>query len=163
MGAGAIDHPFATVFWSGVVAGWLLALIAWLVTASHWTTGQALITWAMTFILGLGKFAHCVRTAVKSCRALSRARSLSQTTVPGSRLQRAAILQAAWLWSACSTMARPKSESLQAIQVCIFAEPDSRHASPAHSALLFGGSADEIQSCLADLKLIQRKTSLARL
>ena len=60
LGQRAAAHPFGTVFWSGVVGGWLLALVAWLVTASHWTTGQALVTWTMTFILGLGKFAHCV-------------------------------------------------------------------------------------------------------
>jgi formate/nitrite transporter FocA (FNT family) len=52
-----------TVFWSGVVAGWLLALVAWLVTASHWTTGQAIMTWALTFVLGLGHFAHCVASS----------------------------------------------------------------------------------------------------
>ena len=60
LGVRAVDHPFAAVFWSGVVAGWLLALVAWLVTGSHWTTGQAVMTWAMTFVLGLGHFAHCV-------------------------------------------------------------------------------------------------------
>src|SRR5262245_37140323 len=60
LGVRAIAHPFASVFWSGVVAGWLLALVAWLVTGSHWTTGQAVVTWAMTFVLGLGNFAHCV-------------------------------------------------------------------------------------------------------
>jgi formate/nitrite transporter FocA (FNT family) len=60
LGIHAVDHPFWTVFWSAVVAGWLLALVAWLVTGSHWTTGQALMTWTMTFVLGLGKFAHCV-------------------------------------------------------------------------------------------------------
>lgn len=60
LGAAAAGHPFGNVFWSAVVAGWLLALVAWLVTGSHWTTGQALVTWTMTLILGLGKFAHCV-------------------------------------------------------------------------------------------------------
>ena len=59
-GANAVDHSFNTVFWSGVVGGWLLALVAWLVTGSHWTTGQAVVTWTMTFVLGLGKFAHWV-------------------------------------------------------------------------------------------------------
>src|SRR5262249_47070519 len=48
LGRRAVDHSFIEVFWSGVVAGWLLALVAWLVTGSHWTTGQALVTWAMT-------------------------------------------------------------------------------------------------------------------
>ncbi|HEY2380855.1 MAG TPA: formate/nitrite transporter family protein [Terriglobia bacterium] len=60
LGTRAVQYPFVTVFWSGVVAGWLLALVAWLVTGSHWTTGQALMTWTMTFVLGLGKFDHCV-------------------------------------------------------------------------------------------------------
>jgi formate/nitrite transporter FocA (FNT family) len=60
LGATSVAKPFATVFWSGVIGGWLLALVAWLITASHWTTGQALVTWTMTFVLGLGKFAHCV-------------------------------------------------------------------------------------------------------
>jgi formate-nitrite transporter family protein len=60
LGADAVDYPFGTVFWSAVVGGWLLALVAWLVTGSHWTTGQAAVTWTMTFILGLGNFAHCV-------------------------------------------------------------------------------------------------------
>lgn len=60
LGVNAIAHPFSAVFWSAVVAGWLLALVAWLVTGSHWTTGQALVTWAMAFVLGLGNFAHCV-------------------------------------------------------------------------------------------------------
>jgi len=60
LGEHAIERPFVTVFWSAVVAGWLLALVAWLVSASHWTTGQAVMTWSLTFVLGLGKFAHCV-------------------------------------------------------------------------------------------------------
>jgi formate/nitrite transporter FocA (FNT family) len=59
LGISAVDHPLATVFWTAVGAGWPLALVAWLVTASHWTTGQALMTWTMTFVLGMGKFARC--------------------------------------------------------------------------------------------------------
>jgi formate/nitrite transporter FocA (FNT family) len=60
LGINAVDQPFWTVFWSGVVGGWLLALVAWLVSGSHWTTGQAVMTWSLTFVLGLGHFAHCV-------------------------------------------------------------------------------------------------------
>jgi formate/nitrite transporter FocA (FNT family) len=70
LGVRAVEHPFLTVFWSGVVGGWLLALVAWLVTASHWTTGQAVVTWAMTFILGLGKFAHCIANGGEILSAL---------------------------------------------------------------------------------------------
>jgi formate/nitrite transporter FocA (FNT family) len=63
LGVNSVSHPARTVFWSAVVAGWLLALVAWLVTASHWTTGQALVTWTLTFVLGLGHFAHCVASS----------------------------------------------------------------------------------------------------
>jgi formate-nitrite transporter family protein len=70
LGTQAVDHPFSTVFWSGVVGGWLLALVAWLVTGSYWTTGQAIMTWTMTFVLGLGKFAHCVANSGEILSAL---------------------------------------------------------------------------------------------
>lgn len=63
LGVSSVNHSAWTVLWSGVVAGWLLALVAWLVTASHWTTGQAVVTWALTFVLGLGHFAHCVASS----------------------------------------------------------------------------------------------------
>jgi formate-nitrite transporter family protein len=77
-GVSAVHHSFSAVFWSGVVAGWLLALVAWLVTGSHWTTGQAVMTWTMTFILGLGKFAHCVANSGEILSAvLSRAVSFA--------------------------------------------------------------------------------------
>jgi formate/nitrite transporter FocA (FNT family) len=35
-------------FWSGIIGGWLIALVAWTVTASHWTIGQI----AMVYICG---------------------------------------------------------------------------------------------------------------
>lgn len=63
VGMDSPQHPFSAIFWSGVVGGWLVALVAWLVTASHWTTGQAMMVWAMTFILGLGHFSHCIASS----------------------------------------------------------------------------------------------------
>src|SRR4051794_40404706 len=32
-------------FWSGVAGGWLIALVAWVVSASRYTSGQLLTTW----------------------------------------------------------------------------------------------------------------------
>jgi formate/nitrite transporter FocA (FNT family) len=51
-----------------VVGGWLIALVAWMVSASHWTIGQVAMIWLLTFIVGAGKFAHCI---VTSCEILS--------------------------------------------------------------------------------------------
>ncbi len=50
-------------FWSGVIGGWLIALVAWTVTASHWTIGQLAMVYLLTFVVGVGHFAHCIRAA----------------------------------------------------------------------------------------------------
>ncbi|MGB2604617.1 MAG: formate/nitrite transporter family protein [Candidatus Sulfotelmatobacter sp.] len=47
-------------FWSGIIGGWLIALVAWTVTASHWTIGQLAIVYLLTFVVGIGRFAHCI-------------------------------------------------------------------------------------------------------
>ncbi len=51
---------FTTVFWTGIIAGWLIALVAWLVTASTDTVGQVLVILLITFFVGLGHFAHSI-------------------------------------------------------------------------------------------------------
>ena len=53
----------AHAFWSGVIGGWLIALVAWMVTASHWTVGQILVIWLLSFVVGLGHFAHCIASS----------------------------------------------------------------------------------------------------
>ena len=67
LGAKALAHPASTVFWSGVIGGWLIALAAWLVSASHSITGSVMVIWMLTFIVGLGDFAHCIAS---SCEIL---------------------------------------------------------------------------------------------
>jgi formate/nitrite transporter FocA (FNT family) len=54
---------FSHIFWSGVIGGWMIALVAWLVTASHWTIGQIAVIWLLTFVVGIGHFAHCVASS----------------------------------------------------------------------------------------------------
>ena len=63
LGMSALAASTAFVFWSGVFGGWLIALVAWMVSASHWTIGQVAIIWLVTFIVGLGHFAHCIATS----------------------------------------------------------------------------------------------------
>lgn len=48
------------IFWSAVVGGWIIALVAWLVSGSHSITGSVALIWSLTFIVGLGRFAHCI-------------------------------------------------------------------------------------------------------
>lgn len=60
LGAETGSQGFAAIFWTGVIAGWLIALVAWLVTASRDTVGQVLIIFFITFVVGVGHFAHSI-------------------------------------------------------------------------------------------------------
>lgn len=63
MGIAAATPGLRHVFWSGVVGGWMIAMVAWLVSGSHSITGSVAVIWVLTFIVGLGHFAHCVATS----------------------------------------------------------------------------------------------------
>jgi formate/nitrite transporter FocA (FNT family) len=63
LGLTAVHEPAGTVFWSGVVGGWIIATAAWLVSGSHSITGSVMVIWMLTFVVGLGNFAHCIATS----------------------------------------------------------------------------------------------------
>jgi len=63
VGVGMVAATPATIFWSGIVGGWLIALVAWMVSASHWTIGQIAVVWLLCFVVGAGHFAHCIATS----------------------------------------------------------------------------------------------------
>jgi formate/nitrite transporter FocA (FNT family) len=60
LGLEAAHNPPATIFWSGVMGGWIIATVAWLVSGSHSITGSVMIIWMLAFVVGLGNFAHCI-------------------------------------------------------------------------------------------------------
>ncbi len=60
LGVESIGSSASALFWSGVIGGWLIALVAWLVTASQWTIGQIAVIWLLAFVVGVGRFAHCI-------------------------------------------------------------------------------------------------------
>jgi formate/nitrite transporter FocA (FNT family) len=63
MGTSMVAASTSNIFWSAVVGGWLIALVAWVVTASQWTIGQVAMVWLLTFVVGAGRFAHCIATS----------------------------------------------------------------------------------------------------
>ncbi len=63
LGLDAAHTPASTIFWSGVMGGWIIATTAWLVSGSHSITGSVMIIWVLTFVVGLGSFAHCIATS----------------------------------------------------------------------------------------------------
>ena len=60
LGQDALRHPASTIFWSGVMGGWIIATVAWLVSGSHSITGSVMIIWMLALVVGLGHFAHCI-------------------------------------------------------------------------------------------------------
>lgn len=72
LGMAAVGNSTGFVFWSGVVGGWLIALVAWVVSASHWTIGQVVMVWLLTFVVGIGHFAHCIATSGEILAAVVR-------------------------------------------------------------------------------------------
>ncbi len=63
LGTQGAQGAAAHIFWSGVIGGWIIALVAWMVTASHWTIGQIAVIWLMTFVVGIGHFSHCIASS----------------------------------------------------------------------------------------------------
>ena len=63
LGLDAIHNSSTTIFWSAVMGGWIIATVAWLVSGSHSITGSVMIIWMLTFVVGLGNFAHCIATS----------------------------------------------------------------------------------------------------
>jgi formate/nitrite transporter FocA (FNT family) len=63
LGVEAAGVTTSHVFWSGVIGGWIIALVAWLVSGSHSITGSVMLIWLLTFVVGLGGFAHCIATS----------------------------------------------------------------------------------------------------
>lgn len=64
-GKEVVNVPAEHIFWSAVIAGWIIALVAWLVSGSHSITGSVMLIWLLTFIVGLGRFAHCVASSAE--------------------------------------------------------------------------------------------------
>ncbi|AFL89734.1 formate/nitrite transporter family protein [Terriglobus roseus DSM 18391] len=60
IGLEAVQQASPAIFWSAVIAGSVIAMVAWLVSASHSVTGSMMVIWALTFVIGLGHFAHCI-------------------------------------------------------------------------------------------------------
>lgn len=63
LGTDAVHVPLGTVFWSGVMGGWIIATAAWMVSGSHSVTGSVALIWLLTFVVGAGNFAHCIASS----------------------------------------------------------------------------------------------------
>jgi formate/nitrite transporter FocA (FNT family) len=63
LGQQAASPSGVHVFWSAVIGGWIIALVAWLVSGSHSITGSVMLIWLLAFLVGVGHFAHCIASS----------------------------------------------------------------------------------------------------
>jgi formate/nitrite transporter FocA (FNT family) len=70
LGRTAIAAPTWHTFWAAVLAGWLLALVAWLVEATDTATGALLVVWVTTMVVGLLTLDHSIATALQAWAAV---------------------------------------------------------------------------------------------
>ncbi len=87
LGTEASRQPLSHIFWSAVIGGWIIALVAWLVSGSHSISGSVMLIWLLTFIVGLGHFAHSIATSGEVLAAV-----LARQEVPLGYFR--------WLWPA---------------------------------------------------------------
>ncbi len=65
-----VNHPPMAVFFGGVLAGWLMGLLSWLVTASRDTISQIAIVWIIAFVIGFGHLQHPIVGSVEVLAAV---------------------------------------------------------------------------------------------
>jgi len=58
IGAAAMQHDFITILLKGVVAGWLIAMIVWLLPAAE--SARVVMIIIMTYAVGLGELSHII-------------------------------------------------------------------------------------------------------
>lgn len=63
LGERAVQGDARSIFVSGIFGGWIIALTAWTVSASHWTIGQIAVVWLLTVVVGMGHLAHCIASS----------------------------------------------------------------------------------------------------
>lgn len=60
-----VDHPPGMIFGSAILAGWLMGLLSWLVTAARDTTGKMLMIWLVTGVIALAGLHHAIAGTVE--------------------------------------------------------------------------------------------------
>jgi formate-nitrite transporter family protein len=77
-GQRATQGSWASFFWSAVLGGWAIALVAWLIQSSGVVIGQIALIWTLVFTVGLLGLDHSVSTTIEvMCAAIKSEVSLS--------------------------------------------------------------------------------------
>lgn len=81
------NHSLSSIFWSAIIGGWIIAMVAWLVSGSHSISGSVMLIWLLAFVVGLGHFAHSIASSGEILAAVL------HSSLPG-------LAYVRWLWPA---------------------------------------------------------------
>jgi formate/nitrite transporter FocA (FNT family) len=70
LGLTMVAHEWWVILVSGVLAGWMMGLLSWLVTASRDTVSQVIIVWLITSSIGLAHLHHSIVGTVEVLAAV---------------------------------------------------------------------------------------------
>jgi formate/nitrite transporter FocA (FNT family) len=65
-----VEHPWWIILLSGMLAGWMMGLLSWLITASRDTVSQVLLVWLITTGIGLAHLHHSIVGTVEVLAAV---------------------------------------------------------------------------------------------
>lgn len=65
-----VAHTTQVTLGSAVLAGWMMGLLAWLVTTAQETTSRIIVVVLITIIIGLGSLHHCIVGSVEMLAAV---------------------------------------------------------------------------------------------
>ena len=65
IGHHAIETPWLEVFYRGIIAGWIVAAMVWLVHAMRDSVGRAAMIYVLMYFVGVGSFFHVITSSVE--------------------------------------------------------------------------------------------------
>jgi formate/nitrite transporter FocA (FNT family) len=70
MAGKVVNHPFWTMLFSAIAAGWLMGLLAWTVVASRETMSQIAMVIATAFVIGITGLHHSIAGSIEVLMAI---------------------------------------------------------------------------------------------
>jgi formate/nitrite transporter FocA (FNT family) len=65
-----IDHPWNIILGSGILAGWLMGLLSWLITSARDTISRILLVGLITTVIGIGGLHHTIVGSIEVFTAM---------------------------------------------------------------------------------------------
>ncbi|QWC57142.1 formate/nitrite transporter family protein [Erythrobacter sp. 3-20A1M] len=66
IGHHAIETEWLEIFYRGIIAGWIVAAMVWLVHAMRDSIGRALVIYVLMYFIGVGTFFHVITSSVEA-------------------------------------------------------------------------------------------------